>query len=172
MNIFYLDRDPILAAQAQCDAHVVKMILEGAQMLCTVAHDRLAEQGADTSVVPYRPTHKHHPSTRWVGQDGLHAMWLVDHARAMGEELTYRFGSVHASIRVVDAVWPILLDLLPFGTWADPPLAMPNHFKGQDHVLAYRAFYRAKRDAGMKWRYTRRTPPVWLEVRHRERELA
>ena len=35
MNIFYLDRDPKIAAQLACDKHVVKMILESAQMLCT-----------------------------------------------------------------------------------------------------------------------------------------
>ena len=36
MNIFYLDKDPVVAAQMSCDKHVVKMILESAQMLCTV----------------------------------------------------------------------------------------------------------------------------------------
>ena len=35
MNIFYLDRDPVIAAQMSCDRHVVKMILESAQMLST-----------------------------------------------------------------------------------------------------------------------------------------
>ena len=35
MNIFYLDKDPVVAAQMSCDKHVVKMILESAQMLCT-----------------------------------------------------------------------------------------------------------------------------------------
>ena len=40
MNIFILDRDPITAAQLQCDKHVVKMIVESAQMLST-AHRML-----------------------------------------------------------------------------------------------------------------------------------
>ena len=35
MNIFYLDKDPVKAAKYSCDKHVVKMILESAQMLCT-----------------------------------------------------------------------------------------------------------------------------------------
>ena len=35
MNIFYLDKNPVVAAQMQCDKHVVKMILESAQMLST-----------------------------------------------------------------------------------------------------------------------------------------
>ena len=35
MNIFYLHKDPVVAAQMSCDKHVVKMILESAQLLCT-----------------------------------------------------------------------------------------------------------------------------------------
>ena len=40
MNIFVLDTDPVTAAQLQCDKHVVKMIVESAQMLST-AHRML-----------------------------------------------------------------------------------------------------------------------------------
>jgi hypothetical protein len=35
MNIFYVDKDPVKAAKMLLDKHVVKMILESAQMLCT-----------------------------------------------------------------------------------------------------------------------------------------
>ena len=35
MNIFVLDLDPQKAAEYHCNKHVVKMILESAQMLCT-----------------------------------------------------------------------------------------------------------------------------------------
>ena len=38
MNIFILDTDPKNAAMMLCDKHVVKMIVETAQMLCTVAY--------------------------------------------------------------------------------------------------------------------------------------
>ena len=37
-NIFYLSECPVESAQSQCDKHVVKMILESAQMLCTAHH--------------------------------------------------------------------------------------------------------------------------------------
>jgi hypothetical protein len=32
MNIFYLDEDPKICAQYHCDKHVVKMIIEYAQL--------------------------------------------------------------------------------------------------------------------------------------------
>ena len=38
MNIFYLHEDPVKAAKLQYNKHVVKMILESAQMLCTAVH--------------------------------------------------------------------------------------------------------------------------------------
>ena len=35
MNLFYLHKNPITAAQMHCDQHVVKMLVETAQMLST-----------------------------------------------------------------------------------------------------------------------------------------
>ena len=35
MNIFALDTDPVIAAQSHCDKHVVKMIIEYAQLMST-----------------------------------------------------------------------------------------------------------------------------------------
>ena len=55
MNIFYLSHDPEEAAQYQYNKHVVKMILESAQLLCT-AHRELGNDD-----VPYKSTHKNHP---------------------------------------------------------------------------------------------------------------
>ena len=49
MNIFVVDTYPVLAARALCDRHVVKMVLETAQILSTISGG------------PYRPTHQNHP---------------------------------------------------------------------------------------------------------------
>ena len=45
MNIFFLDKNPIKAARKQCDKHVVKMVLETAQMLSTVARKHKKDLG-------------------------------------------------------------------------------------------------------------------------------
>jgi len=63
MNIFYLDPDPVKAAQVQYNKHVVKMILESAQMLCT-AHRYYGNED-----VPYKIAHLNHPSTIWCRQN-------------------------------------------------------------------------------------------------------
>ena len=45
MNIFVIDKDPVVAAQNLCDKHVVKMILESAQMLCAPFENGEAPNG-------------------------------------------------------------------------------------------------------------------------------
>ena len=55
MNIFVLHKNPKKAAQYHHDKHVVKMILESAQMLCSV-HWVMGSDGA-----PYKLAHKNHP---------------------------------------------------------------------------------------------------------------
>ena len=35
MNVFYVDKNPVTAAEMMIDKHVVKMILESAQLLST-----------------------------------------------------------------------------------------------------------------------------------------
>ena len=54
MNIFYLHSDPVKAAQIQYNKHVVKMILESAQMLCTAHH--MLNYGM-TQDIPYKKAH-------------------------------------------------------------------------------------------------------------------
>ena len=49
MNIFFLHRNPKIAARMQCDKHVVKMVLETAQMLSTAAR----AQGHDVQSYRY-----------------------------------------------------------------------------------------------------------------------
>jgi hypothetical protein len=81
MNIFFLSEDPYEAARMQVDKHVVKMILESAQLLST-AHRIL--DGDDQGVLPdfetrlfYRATHKNHPSAKWIRESVENYNWLV-----------------------------------------------------------------------------------------------
>ncbi len=62
MNIFYLHSDPTKCAQFHNDKHVVKMILETAQLLCGC-------HWAIGSHAPYKLSHKNHPCSIWVRQD-------------------------------------------------------------------------------------------------------
>ena len=94
MNIFVVDEDPVVAAQQLCDKHVVKMILETAQMLCTVARNHGHE-------APYKVAHPKHPCTLWVGKSAANWQWLIDHGLAMAAEYTRRYGRKHKSEEVI-----------------------------------------------------------------------
>ena len=65
MNIFHLHKDPEICASYHCDKHVVKMILETAQMLST-AYRRNFGDNDDL----YKTAYPKHPMTIWVGDSG------------------------------------------------------------------------------------------------------
>ena len=69
MNIFVLDEDVEKCAEYHCDKHVIKMILESAQMMSAVV--RL--NGHDTG---YKLTHKNHPCTIWARKSLSNYIWL------------------------------------------------------------------------------------------------
>ena len=100
MNIFYLDRDPVIAAQMMCDKHVVKMILESAQMLST-AHRVLDGDEYANKMGLYKMAHKNHPSTIWVRSSERIIEWLWEHYVALMDEYTYRYGKTHATERML-----------------------------------------------------------------------
>ena len=70
MNIFYLTHNPMECAEQHCDKHVVKMILEYAQLLST-AHRLL-----DNNQKVYKTAFKNHPSTIWTRENKSNYRWL------------------------------------------------------------------------------------------------
>jgi len=155
MNIFVLDDNPWIAAQYQCDKHMVKMVLETGQILSAVHH----RYGTDTTDM-YKPTHARHPCVLWAGDSVENYDWTYQHFLALGEEYFYRYGRTHKTIEklafVVDEP-PRLISAIAQTPYA---LAMPDEYKHDNAVDAYRAYYTgAKADL---LRYTRREPPQWL----------
>mgnify|MGYP003122774863 CR=1 FL=1 len=155
MNIFVVDNDPKIAATMLCDKHVVKMIVETAQMLCTAA----SKLGHD---VPYRVTHKNHPCTIWAGESLSNWLWLVDHGISMCEEYTKRYGRIHKTQSVIEwcrdsNISPIVdIGLTPFR------LAMPDQYKCSDPVKSYRDYYHGEKSHFAKWSKTK-APSWWNE---------
>ena len=152
MNIFVLDRDPEIAATMACDKHVVKMILETAQMLCSAAR-------AKGAWAPYRQTHKKHPCTLWAGKSQGNWEWLVSHGLALCAEYTLRYGKRHKSKSIIEYCAHLKLDfeqveLTPF------PQAMPAEYKNSCVVTAYRNYYRGEKSRFATWKT--KTPTWWI----------
>ncbi|KXI23570.1 pyrimidine dimer DNA glycosylase/endonuclease V [Photobacterium sanguinicancri] len=155
MNIFILDQDIKQCAQYHCDQHVVKMILESVQMLCTA----LNKKGF---VTPYKSTHIKHPCVLWVEASYDNFIWLRDLTIELNKEYKYRYGkdTDHKSMAVLpqiaDLVFPSI-GLTPF------PQAMPDIYKvDDDPILAYRQFYMGDKAKFAKW--TKRSPPQWFII--------
>lgn len=79
MNIFVLDDDIEKCAEYHTDKHVVKMILESAQMLCTAVWSMGVE-------APYKDTHKNHGCNVWVRKSLSNWLWLRDLTTALNDE--------------------------------------------------------------------------------------
>ena len=142
MNIFYLDKDPVKAAQYQYNKHVVKMILESAQMLCTAHHHYAEELGYDNSYIPYKKAHYNHPSTIWTRQNSRNYYWLYHHMLALGDEYTKRYNKTHLTISKCWQPLQFVPKGMPLGgPITQPPQAMPDEFKRDCAIHAYWLYY-------------------------------
>lgn len=141
MNIFYLHNDPMKAAQAMSDKHVIKMILESAQLLST-AHHVLDGDQAQSKDLLYKCTHINHPSAKWVRQSADNYNWLYHHFLALCTEYTARYGKVHATFTKLGNILATLPSNIPHVGFTQPPCAMPDQYKvANDSVTSYRNYY-------------------------------
>jgi hypothetical protein len=159
VNIFFLSQNPVSAARYHADTHVIKMILESAQMLCTIVNSHAGEQ-----IMPYKSTHKYHPCTVWASASLSNALWLVDLTRALNDEFKHRFNHVnnHKSYDMLisnDIVNKLRNCLVDTGM-TPPALAMPDEFKVACPVESYRNYYRVAKVNLLE--YTNQSFPDWL----------
>ena len=155
MNIFFLDENPTLSAQYHVDKHVVKMILETAQLLCSVHH--VTDQ--DTDQVPYKLSHKNHPCAVWARQSLSNYLYLCELGLELGKEYTYRYGKRHKSIEVIE--WCIVnKPNIPDIGFTTPAMAMPDEFKVDSVVESYRNYYMGAKISLASWK--NREKPFWF----------
>lgn len=136
MNIFYLSDCPEKAAQVQYNKHVVKMILESAQMLCTAHH-----HFNNGDKVLYKKAHYNHPSSIWVRENANHYHWLYKHMMALGREYTKRYNKIHLTIQKCKDILSLLPPGLEFKKFEQPPQCMPDKYKDKCSIKAYWNYY-------------------------------
>ena len=154
MNIFLLHKDPTLAAQMQCDKHVVKMVLETAQLLCSPFEPDKA---------PYKRTHYNHPCSVWARESISNYNWLLHHGQALAAEYTYRYGRRHKSQDVIEWCRDNKLQLM----WMSRKrtqfaLAMPDEYKTDCPVQSYRNYYLGEKMSIAQWNKSRNMPK-WVQ---------
>ena len=139
MNIFYLHKDPREAARLQYNKHVVKMILESAQMLCT-AHHCYGNKWQKENV-PYKQAHLNHPSTIWARRSKATYMWLYKHMMGLGYEYWLRYGKQHLSISKCSMFLSKPPVHIQGEEFVQPPQAMPDEYKDKCSIQAYWNYY-------------------------------
>ena len=161
MNIFYLDKRPDDCAEMHCDKHVLKMILESAQMLST-AHREL--DGNNVPDILYKATHKNHPSTIWARSSKQHYDWLFRLFRMLSAEYSMRYSSdvfkVHKTWDKLGKILEVAPKNIEDNGWNDPPQCMPDHCKDDDVVRAYRNYYILEKKHFAVWKHS--NTPKWM----------
>lgn len=148
-----------------CDKHIPKMIIESAQMLASA----LRRHGATDSDMPltqkgtpFGNAHPNHPCTKWVGDSKINYAWLLNHAYGLLLEYQDRFRKKHATSTAI--YWMGDMDrFIPWGKDTEFVQAMPEQYKQNCPVEAYRAYYQGEKKSFAKWE--RGTPkPHWYNI--------
>jgi hypothetical protein len=188
MNIFYLSDNPVQAAEWMVDKHVVKMILESAQLLST-AHRLLDGQEIQLEInflddddkiiktrkkkvwrlhdsrehVVYSATHINHPSAVWARSSIENYNWLVDHFFALMQEYTYRYEKKHKCYGEISATLASPPKNLQEYDMTTMPSAMaPEYIISDDPVVNYRNYYKHGKVHLHNWK--KRERPEWMNV--------
>jgi hypothetical protein len=181
MNIFYLHEETKECAKQHLDKHVVKMILEYAQLLST-AHrllDGYEYEGKSISGRKamrwklddarednlYMASHMKHPSGIWCRESLDNYWWLYNLWRDLMKEYTFRYGKHHVAERLI----PFLSfppNNIPVGAATPMPQCMPEQYKVPDSIQAYKNYYIGDKQRFAVW--TNRPIPEWYVKAYRE----
>ena len=164
MNLFILSLCFRECAECMFDKHISKMILEAVQMLSTAKH--MLDPFTESIPKIYKITHKNHPVSIWIRTSLENYLWTLNMVEAMHEEWRFRYG--HPSTKF-HASYVVAQDLLKYAPSSDKFIkqgltpfaqAMPDEYRGEDPVEAYRRYYQSPEKKQLaSWK--RRTPPSW-----------
>ena len=154
MNIFFLHLDPKTCAQMHVNSHTVKMCLETAQILSSVHHVTNS-----TYTPEYKLSHKNHPCCIWARESLSNYKWLTQLGLELCKEYTYRYGKIHKCESIIKDLEQNLPNIPDIG-FTKPRQAMPDEYKEEDSVWAYRNYYFYGKEKLHKWK--NRNIPEWM----------
>lgn len=158
MNIFVLSKNARKCARYHANKHVVKMILESAQLLCSahiVLDNNIVVEGTEL----YKLTHKNHPCAIWVRSSNENYIWLYDLFYELCEEYKFRYGKIHMCFTKFSDILVFVPKNIPIIPMTNFALAMPDECKEDDAIESYRNYYVTNKNHLCKW--TKREIPDW-----------
>lgn len=178
MNVFYLHQEPATCAKQHNDKHVVKMIVEYAQIMSTnhrvldgteyyglskngrkIKRWRLSDNVED---IIYKACHVNHPSTVWARQSNNNYNWLYAMWLELCAEYTHRYGKTHKTYELLHEILATPPMNIPIGPKTQPTPAMkkfPQCIVEGDSVASYRNYYHEAKQHFNRW--TKRDVPDW-----------
>lgn len=191
MNIFYLDPDPRICAEMHVSKHVVKMIIEYAQLLSTAhrvidgeeyidltANGRKIKRwrlNDDREMSLYKATHINHPSAIWCRENNSNYKWLFVMWTHLLDEYTYRYGKQHACARLIGTL-AFVPQRISKGEFFAPTPAMPPELKimaenpvpgrKYDSLKSYHNYYNVEKRSFASWKgkVGSRPTPAWYNT--------
>lgn len=175
MNIFFLSRSTAEAAKAHHDQHVIKMVIESAQLLSTAWHQLnpeyiKREPNGNTFLLGgkriFAPSHTNHPMAIWVRENTANYQYCWNLGLDLADEYYHRWGQFHDEPRrhntqaILETLGNMPPALQEAEVMTNPPLCMPDEYKRDDPVEAYRAYYNGAKLIGNP-NYTNRERPEW-----------
>lgn len=189
MNIFVLDIDPKIAAKYHCDRHVKKMPIETCQMLIAGIYylnnifsrkDRLNlvnKEKIQSIFLDYPLTQNtidkyndnapglsftNHPCSIWTRESFSNFKWLIE----LGKALCIEYIDVYKSSIICDSQLCWIEDwlednksLFNHKEITKFHQAMPDHYKNENVVTAYRNYYIGEKHFA---RWKNRPAPDWF----------
>jgi len=170
MNIFVLDENPIIAAQFHCDKHVVKQILETAQMLVTTYKTHTTQD----IKFNLKSTHQHHPCTKWVSESTHNFFWLLALGQQLLSEFETRYKHPHTYITLYQELSNIqheyLSQFIPNTPMTPFAIVMKDNFKiSTNPVECYREYYNKEKYKFAKWKNSK--IPFWFQPNNKEETI-
>jgi hypothetical protein len=165
VNIFYIDNDPIAAAESLPDNYCGsshfggKMIIESAQMLAN-AYGDLSDAPRTATGTIRKHSYLHHPCSKWVLESASNFNWLLDHALAMVVEKIKRGGPRHFTYDFINWCMDNPPKINEIGL-TKPAQAMPQEYRSSDPVSSYRNYIKGEKLAQLPCVWTR-NKPIWI----------
>tara|TARA_R100001591_G_scaffold115822_1_gene131939 strand:+ start:487 stop:1044 length:558 start_codon:yes stop_codon:yes gene_type:complete len=178
MNIFVVNKSPEESARSLCDKHIVKMVLESAQMISTAhrvldgwpcerrnPNGRLVKDWMlddEREDLIYRGHQPNHPCTIWTRQTTANYDWHCEHAMELSREYTRRYDKVHKVTPILEYLSRNQPENLPVGSLTPFAQAMPEVYKDPENaVIAYRNYYINTKARFAKWKMG--NIPIWFK---------
>lgn len=163
MNLFILDKNPILSATYHVDKHVVKMPTETAQMLSFAYHLTTEQPDIPEFIMEFSKTHSKHPCSIWMRESIDNFLFSAQLGLALYEEYQYRYNQPDKHIRAKKIFEYCLLKppTLPSLGLTPYALAMDKSFIcSADAIENYRYYYRIGKSHIHAWK--NRDKPYWI----------